>query len=410
MIVIKQYLLTAYQIKNQSSVTPINKGIQKIYFFPITTFIILNTTFIILNRLSTTTFVILPTTLILLCRFYLPFLRNTTHLIPPQTPEIMNKKDNKDIIQSYIFTVAKYDFSVYEKRIIYRQIEIEQELLENKKIGDGVSIDTTIWGNKRYTIPLRFLLKDDEDKNHSQIAKAFESLLKKTISYEDQYTKEGFGIIQEYKIEKRGSFVSWVAHPRIVEATMNFAKGYRKYELITAMTFESVYSMRFYELLSGQKEPLTYSIEDLKERFQITGKYKQINDFLKRVIDPAKSELDAKSPYSFTYKPNKIGRKFTSITFYPIYQPEHRDPTLERIELQRKISPSWDLTKNVLDYLKHGFLFTTPEIKQQIDIFKQAQNEIPDFINFMSAVKARASRAKNPKGYLINSIKKELAK
>jgi len=37
---------------------------------------------------------------------------------------------------------------------------------------------------------------------------------------------------------------------------MNFAKGYRKYELQTAMEFESVYAMRFYELLSGQKTPL----------------------------------------------------------------------------------------------------------------------------------------------------------
>ena len=29
-------------------------------------------------------------------------------------------KENKEIIQSYILTAAKYDFSVYEKRILYR--------------------------------------------------------------------------------------------------------------------------------------------------------------------------------------------------------------------------------------------------------------------------------------------------
>ena len=33
---------------------------------------------------------------------------------------------NKDVLQSYIMTTAKYDFSVYEKRIIYRLVELAQ--------------------------------------------------------------------------------------------------------------------------------------------------------------------------------------------------------------------------------------------------------------------------------------------
>lgn len=31
---------------------------------------------------------------------------------------------NKDLIQSYIMTTAKYDFNVYEKRIIYRIVDL----------------------------------------------------------------------------------------------------------------------------------------------------------------------------------------------------------------------------------------------------------------------------------------------
>lgn len=30
------------------------------------------------------------------------------------------KITNKEVIQSYLITTARYDFSVYEKRIIYR--------------------------------------------------------------------------------------------------------------------------------------------------------------------------------------------------------------------------------------------------------------------------------------------------
>ena len=36
-------------------------------------------------------------------------------------------------------------------------------------------------------------------------------------------------------------------------------RGYRKYELVTAMQFKSVYSMRMYELMSGQKRPLEFT-------------------------------------------------------------------------------------------------------------------------------------------------------
>lgn len=88
----------------------------------------------------------------------------------------MAKRNNKDLLQSYIFTTAKYDFSVYEKRILYRQIEIEQQLLEGKSVGKDVKIDTNLWGDKRYTIPLKWLLKDENDKNHTQIKKVFISL------------------------------------------------------------------------------------------------------------------------------------------------------------------------------------------------------------------------------------------
>ena len=40
---------------------------------------------------------------------------------------------NKDQIQSYIMTTAKYDFNVYEKRILYRLVELAQCELQGLK-------------------------------------------------------------------------------------------------------------------------------------------------------------------------------------------------------------------------------------------------------------------------------------
>ncbi len=38
------------------------------------------------------------------------------------------------MIQSYLMTVSKYDFSVYEKRILYRLVEAMQCEIEGKKL------------------------------------------------------------------------------------------------------------------------------------------------------------------------------------------------------------------------------------------------------------------------------------
>ncbi len=38
----------------------------------------------------------------------------------------MAKITNKDVVQSYVFTTARYDFSIHEKRALYRIIEVIQ--------------------------------------------------------------------------------------------------------------------------------------------------------------------------------------------------------------------------------------------------------------------------------------------
>lgn len=52
-----------------------------------------------------------------------------------------SKKTNKDLIQSYILTTAEYDFSVQEKRILYRIVEQNQHLIEGKKLNKSYNIE-----------------------------------------------------------------------------------------------------------------------------------------------------------------------------------------------------------------------------------------------------------------------------
>ena len=66
-------------------------------------------------------------------------------------------KDNKDVIQSYMLTSARYDFSVYEKRIMYRLVELAQCELQGKKMVElvGTSVETNMFGDKDITMPVQ---------------------------------------------------------------------------------------------------------------------------------------------------------------------------------------------------------------------------------------------------------------
>jgi len=318
----------------------------------------------------------------------------------------LSKITNKDVIQSYILTTAKYDYNIYEKRILYRLVEMAQRLVEGQKLDSGFSIEKTLFDDRVITMPINAFLIDEKDHNNTRVKDALTRLRNKTFEYENGREWKLIGIIEKPKFDIEG-IAKFELQPEVFEAILNFSKGYRKYELKTAMEFKSVYSMRFYELISGQKNPLTFLIDDLKERFRLVGKYERINDFIKRVIEPAQKELDMKSPYSFTYKLNKVGRRYVSITLFPVYIPENRDEELEKRDLQKKVFVSWDLSKQNLDYLKHSFDFSTKEIQQQIELFKNAQNSC-DLIAFLSKIKPNANRARNPKGYAISALKKHL--
>lgn len=318
------------------------------------------------------------------------------------------KIKNKDVIQSYILTTAKYDFNVHEKRILYRLVELAQKDLEGKELGKGYSINKTLFDDRIVSMPIKAFLNQEKDKNHTRVKQALRDLRNKTMEFEDDKTWELIGIIEKPKIEKYDETVEIEINPKVWHAILSFAKGFRKYELKTAMSFDSIYAMRFYELFSGKKSPITYKVNNLKIMFNIEDKYTdRPAAFIEKVVKVAKRELDKKSPYSFEFRPEKTGRKITHITFFPVYISENRDSDLDKRDLQKKVSLSWDLDKMIVDYLKQNFNFTKEEVKYNIGLLIEANNEL-DLMLELSKLKTKAENKSNPKGYLINAIKGKL--
>jgi len=312
------------------------------------------------------------------------------------------KKDNRDIVQSYIWTVAKYEANAYEKRIFYRILEAIQYEIEGKRL-KGLQIRKTLFDDRIFRMPTSLFLKDEQDQNYTQIKKALRKLRERSVEFDNGLVWKVRGIVEKPILDYRG-VVEFEVSADVYSCMLDFVKGYRKFELLTAMSFNSEYSMRLYEIVSEQTKSITYTIQYLKERFCIENKYSRNSDFIKYVVEPAKKELDEKSPYSFEFVINKQGKQFHSITFYPVAVPKNRDEQVERKSLQKQISLSWMLDKIERKYL-NDMGFSDRQIKNNLDTIIEAKRLLPDFMFELSILKGKMRDKKNPQGWVINALK-----
>lgn len=321
----------------------------------------------------------------------------------------MNANDKK-IIQSRVLTQAKYDFTIDEKRIIYRIMEAAQNSLNGAHLHG--KLDINLLGDAELTFGLSEFIPQGVERNNAEIKKALFTLNDKAIFLED---KDGswcrFHYIEYPKFDKKTDKYHFTVYKPLWEAFLDFTKGYNTYFLKTAMSFGSSYSMRWYELLGNNTKPITYKIDRIKELFMITGKYKQYNDFQRRVIDLPLAEINEKSDVLITYSliTEKVGKgrpKVTGVTFTTT-----RKNTDEVDEIKKLTKNARGLVDNrVLEYLKNTYLFSDAELKRNTSTLRALCMEYGwgNAINKLAEIKEYARNKPNPKGYVINSIKNML--
>lgn len=312
------------------------------------------------------------------------------------------EKDSKDIVQSYLITTARYKFTVTEKRIMYRVIESGQDLIDGRKLRGNISVQKNLFLDREVSMSYSDVL--DDTSNGRIVRKALLDLTRKLVIWGDAKRGGAFHLIESVKWDEvRGQF-SFRVPREIWEAMMlQFEKGFRKYQLATAMNFSSVYSMRLYELISGQIYPLTYKVADLKVMLGIDGKYPRLYDLKKWVLNVAQKELDETADYGFKYTIK--GTKNATIMFapYPISRGDHA----ERERLKRQLSVRRLVPKEVLDYLKM-WGFTEREIKTHAEVLREVCSKMADPMLTIAEVCAKSRAKENPKGWVINALKGKL--
>lgn len=330
--------------------------------------------------------------------------------------------NNKDLIESYKLTTVRDRIGIYGQRLILRLVEFATaegatEGLDFKNRTDlrQVDIDEDLF-YKRITMPLNFITGTSD--NRSKPRASVKALMQEIIEAENEDGDWFAFPFLAYAKVKDGQLTVEV-RKELWQVFMDFSKGFRRYELQAALQLKSTYSLRLYKLVSEQSaKQIDFQLDDLKKMLGVGDKYPRARDFFVKVIDPAKDELDRVSPWTFNYtsltsRKQAGGRAaIVGVRFFPKYQPEHRDPDLEKNRLKQRFAGALapGLNKAQENMLIHKFGFSMKGLLNNRELFEAATKNL-DLTAFLIDLAPRVStkRPKNPAGYVANAIKMELA-
>lgn len=339
----------------------------------------------------------------------------------------------RNVVESYIFATGHQDLSIYSERLLMLLVKAAQCQVNGLNFKDGSSIaqvNIGPLGDAVVEIEARELLSGDKNTNYTQAKNAVLELMKKPIAHErpaikngkpvlddkgnQVYEFEAHNLLNDVYINQKPGVIVVNVNKTTWEAILDFSKGFRRYDLQVAMQFSRTCSLRVFKLISNQRYPLTYTLQELREMWGLKDKYKSTKDFIKYTIDSAKEELDRSSPWTFEYNPiysnkaeenrGRVGRKsITAITFFPKHVARYESTT----NVVNQISPSMVLGREIIDRLVKTLGFSMAEIKANILLFDTARKAF-DLETFLIQVGPKANRAANPQGYVINAIKLHL--
>lgn len=240
-------------------------------------------------------------------------------------------------IHANAITVARYDYTVTEKKIVYRIIQHLQEKMQK-------GVDETLFGDLILFIPMQDLVSHE---HYNRVRQGLVSLRRKDfeITTPDQIDHSGkgehgflnVGFVNWTEYNRNTGLVEFEVSRKLMPYLLELAKGFTSYSLNVALSLKSVYSQRIYECCCRFRSTGVWniSIEDFKTMLAIENEKTYVgrnaNGNLKsKVLEVAKKEI--KSIYDkgecdlyFVYEFKKTGKVFTDIKFkiFSTKNPKH---------------------------------------------------------------------------------------
>lgn len=331
-------------------------------------------------------------------------------------PIILTK--NRDITISWLLVWARHKSSltIHQMRLIIRILEFCQAEIKGLKIKDNLRQFEYQNDDVLIKIPVSDVYFSDFSLK--TIRNDLKDLRERTIEFYDNTNKIWFscGIIEKPYVFERIGMMEFKVDLQFWKVLLNFAHGFKKCELSKVIALPSVYSMWFYMFISGEKKPRNITIEHLKERLGIPeSEYKdknghnRINNLEARILKPAQKALTESCPYSFKYEkirenPRSQRSPVKLLRLTPVFQPQYRDPNLEKMTLLAKTSVSF-INPKAVDYMIHTMGFELKEVQSNKELLEEATKLLPNFLEDLRDIQNRRRLKGKTKGWIINALK-----
>lgn len=320
-------------------------------------------------------------------------------------------ENSKQIIQSTNYTTIRSHWGVYAQRLMVLLAEAMQYRYEDADLKNGTLKDVPMQLEWRFQIAD---FKLGETRNNDYIRQQLKQVLNSTVEWIDERnTWRASVLFTDIKQEENAGDIVVKINDTLWNLFVEISKGFKKYQLETALKFSSANALKLYQLLSGNKEPVTYGIDYLRKYMGATNVNKRTRDFVKYTIESSIKEINAIAEYSVYYEPiyKTIGRGrpiIDAIRFHT--QKRSVKSNTANAEIVRKYGLS--LLPNTLKVkLQQSYGFTEQGIKANAELLQTAYSTMkePTLIEFLDKRRAKAMKAKNPQGYIINAIAKHIA-
>jgi plasmid replication initiation protein len=211
-----------------------------------------------------------------------------------------DKNEKKVIWQDNFITSGRYEMTALEKNILYAVLS---QLKKTDPIGHV------------YLVSTKDITGLNGDRiNFENFRKSTEKLLTRVI---EGILPNGnllqVNFISHAEYLKNQGVISIGLSPKVVPFFMDLKKNFTTFDLDIALSLKSIYSKRFYEILSRYKnlpdKTFSLKLDHLKSMLEIINpqsgkdKYPTYTLFKKNVLDLAYNEINKLSDLNFSYTP-----------------------------------------------------------------------------------------------------------
>lgn len=330
-----------------------------------------------------------------------------------------------NVVQSYLTSIMKGDFSLYETRLFVKIVERANKELEGRKVKElprNVSLYTG--SDLHMKIAIRDIVADGSH-DYNKVFKAAQGLADKAIEYwsdkagkwvSNQY-RDAAGVTHYYQhlIErvssKNGSgFIEFNVSLFLMNYILTFVNGaFSMYDLQVALSLPTAYSVRMYWLTASATQPVPYPVQMLRDLLGTGAKYPSNKDFIRRCIDAPAKVLESRGLNGYAYKViHQYEQSKTSAIKTILIIPLKRQPLSGNQVVARLPLNSW-CQPELRQYLQTQCQFTDQDL-HSIKLTLADFQSLPDWRDRLVRIVHHARSKGAGKGYIINAMRDEHAK